>query len=1133
MRPTLLQPTFFCLATLIAVLPLARASDSHRRSLHHNNLRHRRLQQRALPAGWTSLGCYSDNVNGRALTAASYTSATDMTVENCVNYCNGQNFIYAGIEYAQECYCGDVITDGSTSVASSDCSFACTGNPSETCGAGNRLNMYTSGATPPPPPEAVPSVGQYKSLGCYTDNVNGQRALQAASYTSNTAMTVESCVAYCSASNYIYAGVEYASQCFCGNTITQGSTGVTLSECNMLCTGNSSEYCGAGNLLNMYSNGATPPPPPQIVPSVGPWVSLGCYTDGNPRALSVGTTPVGGAANNSPASCTAACQAAGYTLAGVEYADECYCANSIGSNGAPAPASSCNMLCSGNSSEYCGGPLLLNVYNYTGTGSTTTTTTTSTSTGPTSTPSNVPTDLPTGWKYGGCWEDNVNGGRVFQNQNPDNQALTIESCVQSCASQGFTLAGAEFSVQCFCGDNLVEGSVIAPNTDCSMPCGGNAAESCGGPNRLSVYTSTGNVTALPVPTVQTTNLPGSWQYSQCFAEPPGGRVFPLYQIDLVNNNSATNCLSLCAEFGYPAAGMEYSDQCFCGDLSDITNNGGTPAPASDCSMPCSGDPIHICGGGSRLSLYTWNGPLTNWKTPTNIGYYEYVMPGLVPPLLATVGINGKVSFLEKSGTSEYPNSTGAYELDLSLMPNLNTAWREMHLKTDVFCSAAVVLPDKAARILNVGGWAEDSVYGIRLYAPDGSPGVNGTNDWEENPDDLELLTARWYPSAMVMSNGSVLVIGGEVGSNSAPSPTLEILPHVPGAGTLFMDWLNRTDPNNLYPFMNIMPSGKILAVYYNEARLLDPVTFNTVTVLPNLPGSVTSAFAGRSYPLEGAAVLLPMSAPYTQPAAMLVCGGSNFGIALDNCVSIQPEVANQNWTIERMPSQRVMPCMAPLPDGTYLIVNGGKAGVAGFGLGANPNFQALLYDPTQPVGSRFSILNTTTIARMYHSEATLLQDGRVLITGSDPQTPGLPEELRVEAYYPPYLTAGFRQPIFTITNIDWVYGGQYQINVQLFQGTTGTMKVSLLGAISSTHGNTMGARTLFPAFTCAGNTCTITAPPNSYVSPPSWYQLFVLDGPTPSHSHFVRIGGDPGQLGNWPQVSGFTTPGMGPATTAS
>ena len=126
---------------------------------------------------------------------------------------------------------------------------------------------------------------------------------------------------------------------------------------------------------------------------------------------------------------------------------------------------------------------------------------------------------------------------------------------------------------------------------------------------------------------------------------------------------------------------------------------------------------------------------------------QYLVPGLVPPLLATVGINGKVSFLEKGGTSEFANSTGAYELDLSLVDNFDLAWREMHVQTDVFCSGAVVLPDVAARILNVGGWSEISTYGVRLYAPDGSAGVNGTNDWEENPNLLVLQVGVAQPIA--------------------------------------------------------------------------------------------------------------------------------------------------------------------------------------------------------------------------------------------------------------------------------------------------------------------------------------------------------------------------------------------------
>ena len=227
-----------------------------------------------------------------------------------------------------------------------------------------------------------------------------------------------------------------------------------------------------------------------------------------------------------------------------------------------------------------------------------------------------------------------------------------------------------------------------------------------------------------------------------------------------------------------------------------------------------------------------------------------------------------------------------------------------------------------------------------------------------------------------------------------------------------------------------------------------------------------------------------------------------------------------------------MACMVTLPDGTYLILNGAQEGVAGFGLADNPNLEALLYDPTLPAGQRISKLSNTIVARMYHSEAILLPDGRVLVSGSDPQTllpdgsPKYPEEFRVETYLPPYLTSGMTQPTFTIVATDWQHGQTYHINVQLFQGSTGAMRVSLVAATSSTHGNLMGARIIFPQVTCTGNDCAIQAPPNENVSPPGWYMLFVLDGPTPSHSQWVRIGGDPAELGNWPQGAPFHSPGI-------
>lgn len=373
-------------------------------------------------------------------------------------------------------------------------------------------------------------------------------------------------------------------------------------------------------------------------------------------------------------------------------------------------------------------------------------------------------------------------------------------------------------------------------------------------------------------------------------------------------------------------------------------------------------------------------------------------------------------------------------------------------------------------------------------------------------------------------------------------PTLELLPAtgVPEEGTyngysnttVYLDFLQQTAPDNLYPFVAVLPSGGIFIGYYNEARILNEVTFATTKTLPNIPGAVNDDTGGRTYSLEGSMVILPQHAPYTDLLTILICGGSTPSghYALDNCVSIQPEATNPVWTIERMPSRRVMSCMAGLPDGTYLILNGAQHGAAGFGLGGDPNYNALLYDPTKPVNARISLMANTTVARLYHSEAITLLDGRVLVSGSDPtglyedtNVNDFPEEFRVEVFTPPYLLSGLARPGFTISNKDWSYGESVTFTV-----TSGTASsVTLLGSVVSTHGNSMGQRTLFPAFSCSGTTCTVTAPPNAHVAPPGWFMLFVLDGPTPSVGQFVRIGKDPANIGNWPEgVSGITAPGV-------
>lgn len=84
--------------------------------------------------------------------------------------------------------------------------------------------------------------------------------------------------------------------------------------------------------------------------------------------------------------------------------------------------------------------------------------------------------------------------------------------------------------------------------------------------------------------------------------------------------------------------------------------------------------------------------------------------------------------------------------------------------------------------------------------------MNGTNDWEEEPDSLQLQRGRWYPTVILMQNSSILVVGGQTGENAPPQPNLEILPKPEGGDTVVhLDWLDtpNQDVQTLYPFMYV------------------------------------------------------------------------------------------------------------------------------------------------------------------------------------------------------------------------------------------------------------------------------------------------------------------------------------------
>ena len=54
---------------------------------------------------------------------------------------------------------------------------------------------------------------------------------------------------------YLFAGVQFGSECFCGNEPPPDDTLLDKSECDMKCTGDNTSFCGGFWRMNVYETG--------------------------------------------------------------------------------------------------------------------------------------------------------------------------------------------------------------------------------------------------------------------------------------------------------------------------------------------------------------------------------------------------------------------------------------------------------------------------------------------------------------------------------------------------------------------------------------------------------------------------------------------------------------------------------------------------------------------------------------------------------------------------------------------------------------------------------------------------------------------------------------------------------------
>ncbi|XP_020101123.1 aldehyde oxidase GLOX-like [Ananas comosus] len=471
----------------------------------------------------------------------------------------------------------------------------------------------------------------------------------------------------------------------------------------------------------------------------------------------------------------------------------------------------------------------------------------------------------------------------------------------------------------------------------------------------------------------------------------------------------------------------------------------------------------------------------------------------------------------------------AHSVELAAAPGANSSsgasFRPLTVLTDTWCSSGSVAPD--GTLVQTGGF-NDGERVVRTFAPCG----DSQCDWSEAADGLAVR--RWYASNQALPDGRAIVVGGRLQFNYEFYPKAN-----PSDRTTYpLEFLKKTrdqpEENNLYPFVHLNVDGNLFIFANNRAILLDYKKNVVVRNYSEIPGA-----APRNYPSSGSSVLLPIEPPGTE-AEVLVCGGAPVGSylqaknggrfvgALPTCGRIRITDASPSWATETMPAARVMGDMVLLPSGEVLIINGAAAGTAGWELGRNPVYAPVVYRPDSPAASRFAVQSPAGVARLYHSSAVLLRDGRVLVGGSNPHVyynfsgVDYPTELSLDAFSPAYLSAensNFQPRIITTpAPLALAYGEQFTLRFTAAaikgggRGDNGGVRVTMVAPGFATHSFSMNQRLLVletkRATAVVGDgeyEVSVAAPKSGNLAPPGYYMVFVVNGGIPSEGIWARI----------------------------
>ncbi|KAK9491770.1 glyoxal oxidase N-terminus-domain-containing protein [Lipomyces doorenjongii] len=522
------------------------------------------------------------------------------------------------------------------------------------------------------------------------------------------------------------------------------------------------------------------------------------------------------------------------------------------------------------------------------------------------------------------------------------------------------------------------------------------------------------------------------------------------------------------------------------------------------------------------------------------GKFEIVGQSGVPAMHAGLLPNGKVVFLDKvENYTQIKLGTGYYAYSSEYDIESNT-YVPLAYKTNAFCSGGSYLAN--GDFISVGGnadlsWLDPTVgngfTGIRYLKRSLSSSEYDGQAWSEPGNKLD--SARWYATAQNLANGEIFVASGSLNGldPTVPAnnnPTWELLDKTGKSytGSIPMDFLAHNQPYYMYPFVNLLRDGELFIFVSKSAIIFDVKTNATLKTLPDLPGDY------RTYPNTGGSIMFPLSSSDDYSSEVMICGGGAYQDITSpteaSCGRIRPEDDEPTWEMEGMPKSRGMIEGTLLPDGTSIWMNGGHYGSQGFNLSTDPVYYPILYDPSVASGSRFTVLTSSSIARLYHSVALLIPDGRIMVAGSNPVQMPIMEpseytpyvtEFRVEIFTPPYLMgekATRRPRNVTLSSTSLRNGDSFSLKFTDGQANTSDLKVVLYHGGFVTHSTHMGHRMIYLDYTGfessesanATQSLTVNMPSAKYgsVTPPAPYLVFVVADGIPSVAVAVMVNED-------------------------